>query len=101
MDTSALVFKINPIRAHEGPQLEYMCSSTLSLTSALNVFELSRPNPGHFTTGKYSIPIVQEVGWVPVADGTGAEILATTGVRSPDRPACSYSLYGPTAAVFT
>ena len=36
---------------------------------------------------------MQEAGWAPGAVGTGAENLAPTGIRSPDRPARSESLY--------
>jgi hypothetical protein len=36
---------------------------------------------------------VQEAGWVPGLVWTGAENLASTGIRSPDLPACSKSLY--------
>jgi hypothetical protein len=36
------------------------------------------------TSGKDPVPIVQEAGWAP-----GAENLAPTGIRSPDRPARS------------
>jgi len=35
----------------------------------------------------------QEVGWSPGLVWTGAENLAPTGIRSPDRPARSQSLY--------
>ena len=38
-------------------------------------------------------PIVQKAGWVPGQVWTGAENLAPTGIRSPDRPARSKSLY--------
>ena len=51
-----------------------------------------RPRP-LFTPGKDSVPIVQKVGWVPGPVWTGAENLAPTGIRSPDRPARSQSLY--------
>ena len=37
--------------------------------------------------------IVQEAGWAPGPVWTGAENLAPTGIRSPDRPARSDSLY--------
>jgi len=33
-----------------------------------------------FTTGKYPVPIVQEVGWAPWPVWTGAENLAVTGI---------------------
>jgi len=35
--------------------------------------------------------IVQEAGWAPMPVWTGAENLAPTGIRSPDRPARSES----------
>ena len=46
-----------------------------------------------FTPGKDPLPIVQEAGWAPEPVWTGAENLAPTGIRSPDRPARSQSLY--------
>ena len=46
-----------------------------------------------FTPGKDPVPIVQEAWWAPGSVWTGAENLAPTGIRSPDRPARSQSLY--------
>jgi len=46
-----------------------------------------------FAHGKDPVPIVQEAGWDPGPVWTGAENLAPTGIRSPDRPARSQSLY--------
>jgi len=46
-----------------------------------------------FTPGKEPVPIVQEAGWAPGPVWTGAENLAPTGIRSPDRPARSQSPY--------
>jgi hypothetical protein len=46
-----------------------------------------------FTPGKDPVPAVQEAGWAPGPVWTGAENLAPTGIRFPDRPACSQSLY--------
>jgi len=46
-----------------------------------------------FTPGKDAVPIAQEAGWAPGPVWTGAENLAPTGIRSPDRPARSQSLY--------
>jgi len=46
-----------------------------------------------FTPGKDPVPIVQEALWVPGPVWTGAENLAPNGIRSPDRPARSQSLY--------
>ena len=48
---------------------------------------------GRFTPGKDPVPIVQEAGWAPGPVWTGAENLALTGIRSPDRPARSELLY--------
>ena len=53
----------------------------------------SAPRPGRFTPGKDPAPIVQQAGWTPRPVWTGAENLATTGIRSPDSPARSESLY--------
>jgi hypothetical protein len=46
-----------------------------------------------FTPGKDPLPIAQEAGWAPGPVWTGAENLASTWIRSPDRPAHSQSLY--------
>jgi hypothetical protein len=54
----------------------------------------SAPRPGHFTPGKDTVPIVQEAGWAPGPVWTCAKNLGpATGIRSPDRPARSQSLY--------
>ena len=54
----------------------------------------SKPRPGRFTPGRDPVPIVQEAGWSPGPVWTVAENLAPpTGIRSPDRPARSESLY--------
>ena len=47
----------------------------------------------HFTPGKDPVRIVKEAGWAPGPVWTGAENLAPTGIRSPDHPARSQSLY--------
>jgi hypothetical protein len=46
-----------------------------------------------FTPGKDPVPIVQEAGLVPGPVWMDPENLVPTGIRSPDRPACSGSLY--------
>jgi hypothetical protein len=53
----------------------------------------SAPRSVRFTPGKDPVPIVQEAGWAAGLVWTDAENLATTGIRSPDRPARSQSLY--------
>jgi hypothetical protein len=55
--------------------------------------EWSAPRPGHITTGKDPVPIVQDAGWTSGPVRTGTENLARTGIRSPDRPVCSESIY--------
>jgi hypothetical protein len=49
----------------------------------------------HFTPGKDPVSIVQEAGWASGSVWTGAENLAPTGIRFPDRPARRQSLYRP------
>ena len=49
------------------------------------------PRP-YFTPGKGTVPIVQEDGWAPGPVWTGGNS-RPTGIRSPDRPARSQSLY--------
>ena len=48
--------------------------------------------PAAVNPGKHPVLIVQEIGWAPWPVWTGAENLAPTGIRSPDRPARSQSL---------
>jgi hypothetical protein len=45
------------------------------------------------TPGKDPVPIVQEAGWAPGSVWTGAQNLASTGIRSAERSARSQSLY--------
>ena len=78
---------------HEGPEGEQMYSSTLPSTSALDGGGWSTPQPGRFTPGKDPVPTVSETGWAAVPVWKVAENLALTGIRSPDRPASSESLY--------
>jgi hypothetical protein len=70
-----------------------MYSSILPSTSALDGGGWSTPCPGRFTPSKDPVPIVQEAGWAPGPVWTGEENLVSTGIRSPDRPARSESLY--------
>ena len=63
------------------------------MTSALRWSGWSAPRPGRFTPGNDPVPIVQKAGWAPGPVWTVAENLALTGIRSPDRPVRSESLY--------
>ena len=64
----------------------------LSLASELDGGGWLTPRPDHFTLWIDLVPIVQEAGWVPGLLCTGAENLASTGIRSPNRPTRSESL---------
>ena len=46
-----------------------------------------------FTPGKDSVPVVQEAGWASEPVWIGVENSAPTGIRSPNLPARSESLY--------
>ena len=45
-----------------------------------------RHAPSALSPGKQPVPFVQEAGWALEPVWTGAENLAPTGIRSPDRP---------------
>ena len=85
--------KGHPRTGHECPDVEQMYSSNLPSTSTLDGVGWSTPRSGRFTPGKDPVPIVQEAGWAPGSVWTGAENLAFTEIRSPDRSARSEPLY--------
>jgi hypothetical protein len=61
---------------------------------ALEGGEGSAARPGRtLPPRKDPVPIAQEAGWAPGPVWTSAENLALTGIRFPDRPARSKSLY--------
>jgi hypothetical protein len=64
-------------------------SSTLSLASALEGGGVANIKPRPLYPGKDPIHIVQEAVRGPGPVWTGAENLAPSGIRSPDRPARS------------
>ena len=70
--------KVLPRTSHEGPEGEQMYSSTLPSTPALDGGRWATPRLGRFTSGKDSVPTVQEAGWAPGPVRTGAENLALT-----------------------
>jgi hypothetical protein len=63
------------------------------MTTALEGVRGQRHALAALYPGKDPVPIVQEAGWAPGSVWIGAENLAPTGFRSPDRPARSQSLY--------
>jgi hypothetical protein len=76
--------------SHEGPKGKRWYSSTLSLTSALDGVGWSMLRSGCFTLGKETqCPLYRRLGGAPGPFWTGSEKLASTGIRSPDRPSRS------------
>jgi hypothetical protein len=78
---------------HEDPKGKQMCGSSFSLTSSLNGGGWSTPRTDRLTLRKDPVPILQEAGWAPGPVWTGTEKSTLTGIRFPDRPARSESLY--------
>ena len=69
-------------------------SSTLSLTSALDGrLGGQRHAPAALPPGNTRYPSYRRLGGLPEPFWTGAENLASTGIRSPDRPARRQLLY--------
>jgi hypothetical protein len=84
--------KFQPRTDHEGPEGEYIYNSTLSLTSVLH--EVGGQGHASAALPRERSCIHYIWGWVgpmPGLDGCGK--LASTGIRSPNRPARSESLY--------
>jgi hypothetical protein len=63
------------------------------MTTALEGGEEPASRPAALYPGKDAVPFVQEAGLASGPVWTGAENLALTGIRFPDRPARSQSLY--------
>ena len=89
--------EVRPETGHESPEGEWRYSSTLSSTSALGGVGGQRYAPASLPPSpppeRGRVPIVQEAGCVPGSVWMVAENLAVTGIRSPDRPMRSLSLY--------
>jgi hypothetical protein len=86
--------KGHPRTGHEGPLGKYRYSSTLSLTWALDGSGWSTPRPGRFNPGKEArYPLYRRLGGPRDRSVRVRNISPATGIRSPDRPALSESLY--------
>ena len=85
--------KFLPRTGHEGPEGEHRYNYTLSLTSALDGGWVVNATPRPlYPRERRGTPCTG--GWVgPRAGLDGCRKSRPTGVRSPDRPACSESLY--------
>ena len=92
--------KGHPRTGHEGPEVEQMYSSSLSLTSALDAGGQSTPRPGHLTPGKDPVPIIGGlVGPSAGLDGGGKSRPhrdSIPGMSSPQRVAIPTELSRPT-----
>ena len=85
--------KVLPITGHERPEGEQMYSSTLPSTSALDGVG-GRHAPAALPPGKTRYPSYRRLGWPQGRSGRVRKISPPpTGIRSPDRPARSESLY--------
>ena len=84
--------KVQPRKSHESPEVEKRYSSTLSLTSALDGMGGQRHAPAALPRGKRSGTHCIR-GWV--GPRTGADNLALTWIRSPDRRKlwCIFNLF--------
>ena len=92
-DLSTVYGRVCPGRPHHrprNPSRRCRYRFTLFLTSALDGVGGQRQAPVALLPGKTRYPFY---GWVSELVWTGAENLASTGIRSPYRPARSESLY--------
>jgi len=84
--------KVHPRRGYEGPEFEYIYSYTLSLTSCCMEWVVKATPQPLYPRERPCIHCIG--GWVdPKAGLDGCGNLASTGIRTPDRPARSESLY--------
>jgi len=87
--------KVHPTTSHETPTgggVEVQLYSFLNLGARWKWVVNGTPRP-FYPQRRNLVPTVQEAGWASGPVWTGAENLAPTGIRSPDRPNPSQSLY--------
>jgi hypothetical protein len=85
--------KVHPRTGHEGPEEELRYNSTLSLTSALDGVGGQPHAPAALPLRKTRYPLYRRLGGPQGRSGLVQQNLVLTGIRSPDRPARSKSLY--------
>jgi hypothetical protein len=85
--------KDRPVTGHEVPEVEYRYSSTLSLTSVLDSVGGQSHAPAPITPGKTRCPLYRRLGGPKGRSGQVRKISPPTGIRSPDPPGRSESLY--------
>jgi hypothetical protein len=88
VEVTAYYRPLRPLREIRGISLLFLVN-----LGTLHGGGCSTPRPGRLYPGKDPVPIVQEAGWASEPVWIGAENLATTGIRCPDVPARSESLY--------
>jgi hypothetical protein len=84
-------YRVHPRTGLEGPEVVQVWSDSFFNLGARRGW-WSPPRLVHFAAGNDPVPIVQEAGWAPRPLRTGANNLAATSIRSPDRPARDVSL---------
>jgi hypothetical protein len=62
---------VHPRTGHEGPEGDYIGSSTLSFTSSLDGCWWSKSRPCHCTPGKYPVPVIKQA-WYGIPRPTPA-----------------------------
>ena len=73
--------KVHHRKGHEGPKEEQSYSTTLSLTSALDVSGLSTPRPGRFIPGKETqYPLYRRLGGPQGRSGRVRKIFPPPGL---------------------
>ena len=85
--------KVHPRTGHGGPEGEQKYSSALSLTRRQIGVGGQRHAPAASPPGKIRYPLYRRLVGPEGRSGRVRKNLASTGIRSPDRPARSKSLY--------
>ena len=85
--------KVHPLTGHEGPEVQQRYSCTLSLTSALHGVGGQSHAPAAPPPGETRYPSYRRLGGLEGRSGRVRKISPPTGIRSPDRPVRSESLY--------
>ena len=83
----------NGITCHEGTAGEQRHSCTLSLTSAIEGVGGQRHAPSALPSGMTRHSLYRRLGGTQERSGRVRKISPPTGIRFPDRPTCSASLY--------
>jgi hypothetical protein len=80
-------------RSHKGPDSEWRYSSALSLTSLIDVVVVISTTPPIYPLERPGTPCIGGWVWLQGRCGQVRKISPPTGIRSPDRPASSESIF--------